>query len=90
LDFVLDIPNLPPVAPDVAAPLNLVLQFPIPPPPIAPAAPAPLNFVLELPNPPPVAPIAPAAHANVSGGLSKFNLNFGPINLIGDHATSST
>jgi hypothetical protein len=27
LDIVLDIPNVPPIAPDVAAPLNLVLAI---------------------------------------------------------------
>jgi hypothetical protein len=70
LDFVLDIPNVPPVAPDVAAPFNLVLDFADPPPsppppPIGPAALAPLNLVLEFPNPSPVA--APVA---------------GPLNLV--------
>ena len=49
----MDIPDLPPVAPDVAAPLNLVLNFPNAPPLIAPA---PLNLVLNFANPPPLPP----------------------------------
>jgi hypothetical protein len=70
LDIVLDIPNVPPIAPDVAAPLNLVLAFPNLPPV------APVGIPPPPPPPPAAAAAAAVAPANVSGGYLFLSYEF--------------